>query len=186
MGQAFRAVSDDWPMTACVDSFCVVDTMSSRPEHVWNKGTGRIRRLRVKLESSVQSADRAESMIVEFCGQGACGQREREEVGLAVRESVANAVLHGNRCDRSKKILMTAELTDNRVVISIQDEGEGFDPGSLPDPLVSDNLLNETGRGLFLVKTCVDDVILRRAETRGMEVTLIKYVSKTSPRRIPQ
>lgn len=121
-------------------------------------------------------------MIVEFCAREA-GELICEQVGLAVRELVANAILHGNRCDMSKKVQLTAELTDTGLMVCIKDEGEGFDPDSLPDPLVPDNLLNETGRGFFLVKTCMDDVIVRRAETRGMEVTLIKYLSKTPLRR---
>ncbi len=158
--------------------------MTSRLEHEWNNGKGRVLRLNVTLESRVQSADRAESMILAFCARGMYGELEREEVGLAVRESVANAVLHGNRCDMSKKVLLNAELTDSGLVISIKDEGEGFDPDSLADPLVPDNLLSETGRGLFLVKTCMDDVVLRRDENCGMEITLTKYISKSPRRRI--
>lgn len=157
--------------------------MAARLEHEWNHGKGRMRRITVALESCVQSADVAESMIMEFCARAA-GQLICEQVGLAVRESVANAVLHGNRLDPSKKVQLTAELNDAGLTVCIRDEGEGFDPDSLPDPLVPDNLLNESGRGFFLVKTCMDDVIVRRAETRGTEITLVKYLSATPRRRM--
>ena len=160
--------------------------MSQRLEHEWNGGKGRKLRMSATLESRVQSADIAESMILQFCGRAraAYGERILEDVALAVRESVANAVLHGNRCDMSKKVFLQAELTDDGLMICVKDEGEGFDPDSLPDPLLPDNLLHESGRGLFLVKTCMDDVIImRRAETRGMEITLVKHVSIEHRRR---
>ena len=125
-------------------------------------------------------------MILQFWGRARAsyGERILEDVSLAVRESVANAIVHGNRCDMSKKVILEAELTDDGLIICVKDEGEGFDPDSLPDPLLPDNLLQESGRGLFLVKTCMDDVIMRRAETCGMEVTLVKYVSIEYRRRM--
>lgn len=142
-----------------------------------------MRRLSLTLESRVESADVAESHVTAFCCRAGYGQLQCEEVGLAVRESVANAVLHGNRCDMSKKVGLTAELTEAELTISIRDEGEGFDPDALPDPLVPDNLLNETGRGFFLVRTCMDDVVVRRTGSHGLEVTMTKYLSKTPRRR---
>ena len=160
--------------------------MSHRLEHEWNGGgKGRKLKMTATLESRVQSVDIAESMILQFCGRARApyGERILEEVSLAVRESVANAVLHGNQCDMSKKVFLQAELTDDGLTISVKDEGAGFDPDSLPDPLLPDNLLHESGRGLFLVKTCMDDVIMRRAETCGMEVTLVKHVSIEHRRR---
>lgn len=161
--------------------------MSQRLEHEWNGGKGRKLRMSATLESRVQSADIAESMILQFCGRArvSYGERILEDVGLAVRESVANAVMHGNRYDMSKKVILEAELTDDGLVICVKDEGAGFDPDSLPDPLLPDNLLHESGRGLFLVKTCMDDVtMMRRAETCGMEVTLVKHVSIEHRRRM--
>src|ERR1035437_6112187 len=125
-------------------------------------------------------------MILQFWGRARAsyGERILEDVSLAVRESVANAIVHGNRCDMSKKVILEAELTDDGLIICVKDEGEGFDPDSLPDPLLPDNLLQESGRGLFLVKTCMDDVKMRRAETCGMEITLVKYVSIEHRRRM--
>ena len=158
----------------------------SRLEHNWNGGKGRTLRLTVSLDSRVESVDVAESMIVEFCGRAAYGERQCEEIGLAVREAVANAVIHGNRMDLTKKVAMTAELTETGLTVSVRDEGQGFDPDSVADPLLPDQLLNESGRGLFLVRTCVDDVILRRHESCGMEITLIKKVSMNSARRNPR
>ena len=157
--------------------------MSSSLNPAWDKGKARTQRLNFTLDSRLESAGFAESQVVEFAAKAGCSERDCEEIGLAVRESVANAVLHGNRCDRNKKVLLTAELQESKLVISIQDEGEGFDPECLADPLVPENLLNESGRGIFLVKTCMDEVIVRRADSRGTELTMIKYLSKTPLRR---
>ncbi len=157
--------------------------MSSDLNPAWNKGKARTQRLNLTLDSRVESADLAESLVVEFSEAAGCGERQCEEIGLAVRETVINAVLHGNRCDMNKKVLLTAEVRDSGLVISVKDEGEGFDPDCLADPLVPDNLLSESGRGFFLVKTCMDEVAVRRVASRGMELTMIKYLSKTPLRR---
>ena len=155
----------------------------------WNPANHHVRprlpRLNVTMESRIESADLAESMIVEFASRSGCGERECEEIGLAVRESVVNAVLHGNRCDLSKKVVLTAELDEDGLLISVKDEGEGFDPDSLPDPLISDNLLHETGRGFFILKTCMDDVAVRRAPSHGTVLTMVKRLVKDQmlPRR---
>lgn len=156
--------------------------MAVRFEHQWNDGKGRIRRISTSLESRVQSADMAESIVMEFCARIA-GELICEQVGLAVRESVANAVVHGNRLDLNKKVQLTAELNDTGLIVCIKDEGDGFDPDSLPDPLLPDQLLNESGRGLFIVKSCMDNVIMRRCETRGMEITLVKRITAAPLKR---
>ena len=153
-------------------------------EHEWNAGKSGSRKLSVKLESRIQSAEIAESLMMDFCGRAECGERDREEIGLAVRESVANAVLHGNRCDLSKKVSLTAEITDEGLIVCIADEGEGFNPDDHPDLfLLPDNIFSESGRGLFLVKTTMDEVVMRRSEVCGMEIRLLKRLSKSQRRR---
>ena len=134
----------------------------------------------------MESADLAESVMLEFSGKMGYGERQCEEIGLAVREAVINAVSHGNRWDIKKKVVLTAAIEDRGLVICIKDEGEGFDPDSLPDPLVPDHTLHESGRGFFLVKTCMDDVAVRRAPSRGTELTMIKFRSKAPLRRNPK
>ena len=68
------------------------------------------KRVALTLESSLQSADLAESVLREFAGEAGYGEPQQEQIGIAVRESVVNAVLHGNRCDTNKKVALTAEL----------------------------------------------------------------------------
>ena len=99
-------------------------------------------------------------------------------IGVAVRESVINAIKHGNREHPGK--LVTVEfafepLTDPReLVVRVLDEGAGFDPQEVADPLAPENMLKASGRGIFFMRSFMDDVVLRRAVDGGMEVRMVK------------
>lgn len=105
-------------------------------------------------------------------------------VGVAVRESVINAIKHGNQNDRSK--LVHVEFTSSsspepgELSVRIRDEGDGFDPDSLADPLAPENMLKSSGRGIFLMRNFMDDVELRRAPEGGMEVLMVKKLAKAA------
>jgi serine/threonine-protein kinase RsbW len=102
-------------------------------------------------------------------------------VGVAIRESVINAIRHGNRNDASKHVIVEFH-TEARgdapgLVIFVRDQGEGFDPESLQSPLDPANLLKPGGRGIFLIRNFMDEVHLRRAPEGGMEVRMLKRVN---------
>jgi serine/threonine-protein kinase RsbW len=103
-------------------------------------------------------------------------------VSVAVRESVVNAIKHGNQHDLSKRVAVEftqVPATDPaELVIRVEDEGEGFDPDSIADPLAPENLLKSSGRGIFLIRSFMDDVEVKRRATRGMEVRMVKRVAK--------
>jgi serine/threonine-protein kinase RsbW len=102
-------------------------------------------------------------------------------IGVAVRESVINAIKHGNREDIQK--LVTVEftftpLTDPlELVVRVLDQGEGFDPEEIADPLAPENLLKASGRGIFFMRNFMDDVTIKRASEGGMEVRMVKKLS---------
>ena len=102
----------------------------------------------------------------------------RHWVGVAIRESVINAIKHGNRNDSSKHVFVDFEAAAvspiPALVIRVRDEGEGFDPEILQDPLAPENLLKASGRGIFLIRSFMDDVELQRAPEGGMEIRMIK------------
>ena len=105
-------------------------------------------------------------------------------VGVAVRESVINAITHGNQNDQQK--LVHVEFTsstgpEGEIAVSIRDEGQGFDPESIADPLAPENMLKSSGRGIFLMRNFMDDVELRRAPQGGMEVRMVKKLARTEP-----
>ena len=102
-------------------------------------------------------------------------------VGVAVRESVINAIKHGNRENLDK--LVTVEFTfappaqPNELVVRVLDQGAGFDPEEIADPLAPENLLKASGRGIFFMRSFMDDVTLRRGDEGGMEVRMVKKLS---------
>jgi serine/threonine-protein kinase RsbW len=102
-------------------------------------------------------------------------------IGVAVRESVINAIKHGNREDLRK--LVTVEFTfapakdPNELIVRVLDEGEGFDPEEVADPLAPENILKSSGRGIFFMRSFMDDVTLRRASEGGMEVRMVKKLA---------
>jgi serine/threonine-protein kinase RsbW len=103
-------------------------------------------------------------------------------VSVAVRESVVNAIKHGNQHDIEKRVAV--EFTQvpaqdpQELVIRVEDEGEGFDPEQIADPLAPENLLKSSGRGIFLIRSFMDDVEVKRRATKGMEVRMVKRVAK--------
>jgi len=102
-------------------------------------------------------------------------------VGVAIRESVINAIKHGNRNDATKHVFVefdaSSAVEPHELRIRIRDEGEGFDPSIIADPLAPENLLKSSGRGIFLIRSFMDDVRLDRAPEGGMEIRMIKRVS---------
>jgi serine/threonine-protein kinase RsbW len=104
-------------------------------------------------------------------------------VGVAISESVINAIKHGNRNDATKHVFVEFETMLAAAVpelsIRVRDQGEGFDPDAAANPLAPENLLKSSGRGIFLIRNFMDDVRLRRAPEGGMEIRMIKRVPST-------
>ena len=107
---------------------------------------------------------------------------ERFAVAMALREGVNNAIEHGNRHDGAKRIDVQFLLHRDRLEIRIRDEGQGFDPGRLPDPLLPQNLLSSSGRGVFLMRNYMDELDLSRTSRRGGEIRMFKRHSGGSAR----
>ena len=99
-------------------------------------------------------------------------------IGVAVRESVINAIKHGNREDPSKPVTIEFAFTPidhpTELVVRVADRGEGFEPQSVADPLAPENILKSSGRGIFFMRSFMDDVQLHRAPEGGMEVRMVK------------
>lgn len=100
-------------------------------------------------------------------------------VDIAVREAVANAIKHGNRQDPAKRVTVDLALDGQELVIRIEDEGDGFDPARVEDPLDPQNVLKTNGRGIFYMNKFMDQVDYGRGPTGGTVVTLRKRVGAT-------
>lgn len=99
-------------------------------------------------------------------------------VGVALRESVINAIQHGNGSDERKRVHVEITMLERDeppgLAIRVRDEGPGFDPSALPDCVAPENLLKSCGRGIFLIRSFMDELVLRRAPEGGMEVRMLK------------
>src|SRR2546427_5530795 len=128
------------------------------------------------LDSTLESVDKAERVTLDLARESGFGEEELDRIGMSVRECMVNAVVHGNRYSSHKKVRLSLSRTPGRFTIRIADQGEGFDPNEVPDPLSGDNVLRHSGRGIFLMKAFMDDLQVRRLSPAGTEVTLVKNV----------
>ena len=94
-------------------------------------------------------------------------------VALSLREAVNNAIIHGNKNNPEKKVEVEIEFLDDEIYIRVWDEGDGFNPDSLPDPTKDENLLQPHGRGIFLIKQFVNKVeFISRNSGFGIELMI--------------
>ena len=102
------------------------------------------------------------------------------EVGMSVREAVTNAIQHGNKLDVNKRVYICFEPAADRLRIRVRDQGDGFCAEMLPNPLEPDNLLKPTGRGIFYIRTFMDEVEFRFPIQGGTEVVMVKKIASRS------
>ena len=131
------------------------------------------------LDSTLETANKAEVAARAFALRAGFHEGDAEEIATAVREATVNAVLHGNRCDPHKHITLRFEVAPKEFTVRVRDEGEGLDTAVIPDPLAPQNLLKESGRGIFLIRAFMDEVRFRNMNP-GMEITMIKYVRQAT------
>jgi serine/threonine-protein kinase RsbW len=129
------------------------------------------------LDSTLASVDHAEDIAVGVAQRAGFEEDDLLKIGMAVRESVVNAVVHGNRYNANKKVRFSVVKDPQRFTVRVADEGEGFDYEDVPDPLAPENLMRSSGRGIFLIRSFVDELLIRRLEPAGMEFVLVKYLA---------
>ena len=128
------------------------------------------------LSSTMDSVSEVEAAADKLAEEAGLDDDERFHVTMAVREAAVNAVLHGNEYDPSKQIAFSLENTGSALVFTVSDQGKGLDPDTLPDPLAPENLLRGAGRGIFLIRSFMDEVHFRQLHP-GTELTLVKRLS---------
>ena len=131
------------------------------------------------LDSTLESVDHGEDIAVGLAKRAGFGEDDLTKIGMAVRESMVNAVVHGNRYNANKKVRFSVSKNSESLTVRIADEGEGFDFENLPDPCAGENLFRSSGRGIFLIRSFMDEFQIRRLAPGGLEVVLVKrMVSK--------
>lgn len=132
--------------------------------------------VKLVIPSEIKLVDLAHSAAEKMAELAGFDADEGLNVGLAVREAVINAMVHGNRLDPALDVRVTFTVNGEGLAARVRDRGGGFDPQATPDPTTDPNLLRTSGRGLLLMRAFVDAVTFRRRGDRGMEVTLTKMV----------
>jgi serine/threonine-protein kinase RsbW len=128
-------------------------------------------RIHFTMPSSVDCIEHAVSLVARHCLAGVSADaRLRFRLQVAVAEALANAVMRGNHEDPTKLVTIEAELRPDHIVIHVTDEGDGFDPNGVPEPLHPEHLNGTGGRGLFLIRKLVDDV---RFNERGTSICMM-------------
>jgi serine/threonine-protein kinase RsbW len=132
-------------------------------------------RVSYTLDSTLETVDNAEQTASRLAADAGFDDEDVMKISMAVREAAVNAVLHGNAYDPAKKVVVDFEQTPKDLVITIRDQGKGLDPDKIPDPLAPENLLKTSGRGIFLIRSFMDEVHIHPSQT-GTEIKLVKHV----------
>ncbi len=123
----------------------------------------------LQLPSKPESITQLETLIEQIADKHQVSEDTFANMMTCLNEIAINAIVHGNKLDENKKVIVNADVDAKRVIWTITDEGEGFDYDHLPDPTAEENLENLTGRGVFIVKQLADQCVFN---TKGNEVEL--------------
>ena len=138
--------------------------------------------VRLEIHSTIDMVDLVQVMSEHVARTAGFGDEALHWVGLAVRECVSNAITHGNRSDPGKRVFIefmtTPPANPTELTVSVRDEGKGFDPGALNNPVDPQHILTMGGRGIFLMRKLMDDVSLKPSREGGMEVRMVKRISR--------
>jgi serine/threonine-protein kinase RsbW len=132
------------------------------------------------LESTLESVDSAEQTVIGEAEALGFDEDDLHRVGIALRECMVNAVVHGNRYNSRKKVHLKVIRTAESLTVVIGDEGDGFDPTAVPDPLAGENLLRGSGRGVMLMQAFMDEFQISKRLPQGTEVKMVKYKAKAT------
>lgn len=144
--------------------------------------------IRLEFTSAFEMLDVLQAVSDHVCKEVGLDEDSTHWVSVAVRESVANAIKHGNRNDRSKKVFVEFQGTFGtapELSIRVRDQGDGFNPEEIADPLAPENLLKGSGRGIFLIRSFMDAVVMQRAPEGGMEMRMTKRIQPASSPDLP-
>jgi len=137
--------------------------------------------VRLEFLSAFDMLDFVHAVSDHVCKSAGLDEDELHWVSVAVRESVVNAIKHGNKNDPKKRVIVEfspvpADASDE-LVIRIEDQGEGFVPEEVADPLAPENILKSSGRGIFLIRNFMDETVLKKV-AGGMEIRMVKKLQR--------
>jgi serine/threonine-protein kinase RsbW len=136
--------------------------------------------IEITISSRFENIELVQVIAEHLCENAGLDEDGSHWIGMAVREAVANAIKHGNKLDVSKKVYATFTLQGSELEITILDQGEGFDPAAVGDPLSPLNLMKTSGRGIFYMRTFMDAVHYAFHPGGGTSLIMTKDLAKGS------
>ena len=133
------------------------------------------------LSSRYENLELAQAVLEHVCKARGVGTDAEHWMGVALREALANAIKHGNRQDPSRQVEVEFALTGGDMEIRVSDEGPGFDPDAVKDPLAPENKFRADGRGIFYMKRFMDEVRYAFRPSGGTIVVLRKRLAPDAP-----
>ena len=140
------------------------------------------RQLHLTIGSRFENIELVQMTVDEALREYGASEEHRHWIGLALREAVANAIKHGNRQDASKQVEIEVGLSGGELEIRVADEGPGFDPDGVKDPLAPENKFRADGRGIFYMRKFMDDVRYASRPSGGTIVILRKRLATDAGR----
>ena len=125
------------------------------------------------IPSTLDEIEAVEKLTEKAADEFGFSEDDKDSLAIAVTEAVNNAILHGNKQDKNKKVFIKFEFHNNKLTVKIKDQGNGFNPDKIGDPLAPENLLKESGRGVFILSSLMDDIKFNFGKN-GTEIILIK------------
>jgi serine/threonine-protein kinase RsbW len=136
--------------------------------------------IRIEFSSALEMLDLVQAAGEQITRPLCLDDDTQQQVNITIRESVINAIHHGNQDDTSKRVFVEFSTEDTadgcELTIRVRDQGKGFDPATVPDPLAEENLLKPSGRGMLMIRTFMDDVQCDSAAGGGTEVRMVKRI----------
>jgi len=131
------------------------------------------------IRSSVNELKRVTEFTENIGEQLGLSEDVIDDISIAVSEAVNNAIKHGNKNNESKAIEISYKIEKEKIIVYVKDNGEGFEIDNVSDPRENENLLKNSGRGILIMRSLMDDVVVI-SDNQGTEVQLVKYINRNN------
>ena len=128
----------------------------------------------LSLPSCIETVAAAAAAVAEFVSRSGVSEDAAFGIDMAIREAVTNAVVHGNNQDEDKLVGIVLKSLPDAVEITVHDQGPGFNPNEVPDPTADENILKTSGRGIFFMRSFMDEVDWFLPPEGGTTVRMLK------------
>ena len=141
-----------------------------------NMAKQKTRKYSIVIPSTQDNLITVELLAEKVADEAGLSEDDKDNVAIAVTEAVNNAIIHGNKYDKTKNVYVDFVASKKDIKITVRDEGNGFDPNTLSDPLAPENILKESGRGVFILRTLMDNIDFSFSPT-GTIITIVKKIT---------